>query len=201
MSSLVFCNYVILGGHILNIFKTLFPKLIFHQWLKNQLPDVFFLGILYIFNVCNESLYLKYLQYVFIKNNWWFLLRDTGVGHFSSTKFRFSKKNKFCVLLKVNVFFVSVSVVFPTFDLNLMWIRYFDYFSSEVFECLCFDSLVELKIWNCLEYLLYYGISPYVLGCNLFYKSVIIFCFRSTSWLLERLLERFFIKTFVRFLY
>ena len=40
--SLVFCNYVILGGHILNIYKTVFLKLIFHQQLRNQLTDALF---------------------------------------------------------------------------------------------------------------------------------------------------------------
>ena len=40
--SLVFCDYVLLGRHILNIYKTVFPELIFHQKHRNQLPDVFF---------------------------------------------------------------------------------------------------------------------------------------------------------------
>ena len=37
---LVFCNYIILGWHILNISKTVFWKLIFHLQLSDQLPDV-----------------------------------------------------------------------------------------------------------------------------------------------------------------
>ena len=40
LSSLVFCNYVILGEHILNISKTIFTKLILHLRLRNRLPDV-----------------------------------------------------------------------------------------------------------------------------------------------------------------
>ena len=39
-SSLVFCYYIILGGHILNISKTIFPKLIFHLPLSYQISDV-----------------------------------------------------------------------------------------------------------------------------------------------------------------
>ena len=35
-----FCNYVILGEHILNISKTIFSKLIFHLQLGDQLPDI-----------------------------------------------------------------------------------------------------------------------------------------------------------------
>ena len=37
---LIFCNYVILGGHILNISKTIFPKLILHMRIRDQLHDV-----------------------------------------------------------------------------------------------------------------------------------------------------------------
>ena len=36
----VFCNYVILGGHILNISKTIFTQQIFHRRLCDQLPHV-----------------------------------------------------------------------------------------------------------------------------------------------------------------
>ena len=46
-----FCNYVMLGGHILSISKTIFTKLIFHLSLSDKLSDVFFAGILYTFNV------------------------------------------------------------------------------------------------------------------------------------------------------
>ena len=38
LSSLVFGNYVILGGHILNISKAKYPKLLFHLQLSYQLP-------------------------------------------------------------------------------------------------------------------------------------------------------------------
>ena len=38
LSSLVFCNYIILGGHILNILKTKSPKLILHLQVSYQLP-------------------------------------------------------------------------------------------------------------------------------------------------------------------
>ena len=40
---LVFSNYVILGGHILNIFKMIFTKLIFHLRFCDELPHVVFL--------------------------------------------------------------------------------------------------------------------------------------------------------------
>ena len=40
---LSFCYYGILGGHILNMSKTIFTKLIFPLQLTNQLPDVPFL--------------------------------------------------------------------------------------------------------------------------------------------------------------
>ena len=40
MSSLVSCNYVILGGHILHISKTMFMKLIFYLQLSDRLPYV-----------------------------------------------------------------------------------------------------------------------------------------------------------------
>ena len=39
---LSFCYYGILGGHILNISKTIFTKLIFHLRLSDKLPDVLF---------------------------------------------------------------------------------------------------------------------------------------------------------------
>ena len=39
-SSLVFCNCVILGGHILNIWKTIFLKLMLYLRLSCQLPEV-----------------------------------------------------------------------------------------------------------------------------------------------------------------
>ena len=35
-----FSNYVISGGHILNISKTIFPKLILHMRIRDQLHDV-----------------------------------------------------------------------------------------------------------------------------------------------------------------
>ena len=40
---LLFCNYVILGGHILNISKMIFTKLIFHLRFSDKLPHVVFL--------------------------------------------------------------------------------------------------------------------------------------------------------------
>ena len=50
------CNYVILRGRILNISKTVFPKLIFHRSLENQLPDVpflqFYIHSTYVINHC-----------------------------------------------------------------------------------------------------------------------------------------------------
>ena len=38
-SSLVFCNWVILGGHIIYIYKTIFLKLIFYLRLSCQVPE------------------------------------------------------------------------------------------------------------------------------------------------------------------
>ena len=56
LSSLVFCNYVILGGHILNISETTFPKLIFHLLLSYKVPDVllheFYIPSRYAINDC-----------------------------------------------------------------------------------------------------------------------------------------------------
>ena len=56
LPSLVFYNYVILGGQILNILETVFPKLIFHQEPKIQLPDVllrlFYINLTYVVNHC-----------------------------------------------------------------------------------------------------------------------------------------------------
>ena len=42
MSVLVFCNYVILKGHILNISKTIFSKLILDLRISHQLNGVCF---------------------------------------------------------------------------------------------------------------------------------------------------------------
>ena len=42
LSHLVFCTYIIVLGQILNIFRNVFLNLLFHQSLKNQLPDVLF---------------------------------------------------------------------------------------------------------------------------------------------------------------
>ena len=42
LSSLVFCNYRLLVGYILNIFQTQYPKMLTDQLLKNQLRDVIF---------------------------------------------------------------------------------------------------------------------------------------------------------------
>ena len=41
LSSLVFCNEVVLGEHILSICKTRFLKLIFHVLLSYEVADVF----------------------------------------------------------------------------------------------------------------------------------------------------------------
>ena len=42
LSSLVFCNYIILVGHIVNISKTTIPKLKLHLQLSDELPRVLF---------------------------------------------------------------------------------------------------------------------------------------------------------------
>ena len=42
LSSLAFLYYVMFRGHILSIPKKVLLKLIVHQWLKNQLPDILF---------------------------------------------------------------------------------------------------------------------------------------------------------------
>ena len=77
---------MILRTHILNVSKTLFIKLIFHL----QFTDKSFAGILYIFKVCNRSLYL--VQSVNIKDSLQFLLKHVSVGKFIFIKFRFLKK-------------------------------------------------------------------------------------------------------------
>ena len=49
-------NYVVLGGHILNISQTVFPTLIFQKRFRNQLPDVlfqmFYIYSTYVINYC-----------------------------------------------------------------------------------------------------------------------------------------------------
>ena len=104
MSSLAFSNYVILGGHILNISKAIFTKLIFHLRLsKNYLM---FLG--------NNFIYIQRMQYIFafritskcvnIKNSWQFLLRHACVAKFTFIKLGILKKKS--VLLKLNLLFM-----------------------------------------------------------------------------------------------
>ena len=73
----------------------------------------FFLIFLYIFNLCNQSLYLKY-----VSANLFFF-------NFDFCK----KKNKFYLILKLNVLFPWVWGVFATFVLNLRRSREFDFFS------------------------------------------------------------------------
>ena len=73
LSSSIFFNYVILGVQILNISTAVFPKLIFHQWLKNQLLYVlfweFYIHSMYLINHCIQNTFNAF----FIKNNQWFL--------------------------------------------------------------------------------------------------------------------------------
>ena len=53
-STLVFCNFVILGAHILNISKTIFEKQILDLSISYQLPDVrlqeFYIHSAYVIN-------------------------------------------------------------------------------------------------------------------------------------------------------
>ena len=102
-----FCNYIILGGDILDISKTLFRKLIFHLLLSLiSLYKLYSLGgISYKFKVCNISLH--FVQSVNIKDSLHFLLKHACVGKFTFKKFRLLKKKNFFLswLLKVNQFF------------------------------------------------------------------------------------------------
>ena len=88
MPSLVFCNYVILGRHILNISRNRIFEAAILSVTEKWTTWSSFLGIWYTFKVCNESLYLKELQCVFIKNNRWFLLRHACFGEFTLILFR-----------------------------------------------------------------------------------------------------------------
>ena len=72
MFVLVFCNYLILGGHILNISKTIFPKLILHVRISYQLHDVrlqeFYIHSPYVKNHCikkNFNVLLSRANYKF----------------------------------------------------------------------------------------------------------------------------------------
>ena len=58
LSSLVFCNLVRLGAHVQNVFRKVFSKLLFDQWLKNQLL-AFFLWEFYIHSTDVRSHFLK----------------------------------------------------------------------------------------------------------------------------------------------
>ena len=88
LPSLVFCNYVILGRHILNISRNRIFEAAILSVTEKWTTWSSFLGIWYTFKVCNESLYLKELQCVFIKNNRWFLLRHACFGEFTLILFR-----------------------------------------------------------------------------------------------------------------
>ena len=87
-----FRNYVILRGHILNISKTVFAKLIFCQRPQNLLSDGFFTKLLYTLFVCNKLFYLKNLQFDSID---FFFLRLRRFSKISTVKFGFSKKINF----------------------------------------------------------------------------------------------------------
>ena len=103
-SSLAFCNYL--------IFRETYSK--YFSISERDISSVThksstwssFAGILYIFNLCNKSLYLKQIQSAFIKSNWWFFLRHTRFVKFYFVKFWTFEKNKFWLLLKVNVPFL-----------------------------------------------------------------------------------------------
>ena len=86
MCPLVFCNYVILGGHILNISKTIFTKLVF--WSANQRSTTWcsFASILYNLDIISIPLHLEQLRCSNIKNSRKFL-----VGHITVGKFTFRK--------------------------------------------------------------------------------------------------------------
>ena len=87
MSSLVFCNCVIIGGHILNIYETIFPKLIFHLLLSYEVPDVllheFYIPSGYVINDCTKNNFNGFI----IKNKWNVPLRYTCVGEFTVREF------------------------------------------------------------------------------------------------------------------
>ena len=105
LSSLVVCNHVIFGEYILNIFRTVFPKLLFLWWNKNQLAEVFFwefyIDSAYVISHCFKNNFNAFLS----KYKWWFIQRNTFFGKFTFLKFGFYKKTNFAWQLKVNVFY------------------------------------------------------------------------------------------------
>ena len=80
LSSLVFCNYVTLGEHILIISKTIFTKLILHLRLKNRLPDVLLqeFYILYFILHSTHETYQVCIYNILIleKCKFWLLLKS-----------------------------------------------------------------------------------------------------------------------------
>ena len=86
------------------MFTTVFPKLIFQQWLKNQLPDLVFCKF-YIHSACVICHCIKNDFNAFLsKNNRWRLFCE-----FTLLKFGFSKQTNFLYYLKPAPFFFSVS--------------------------------------------------------------------------------------------
>ena len=121
----------------------------------------FFVGILYTFKVCKKSLLLKCFQCIIFKNECKFPLRYTCVGEFS---FIIEKKPTLLIIKSQSASSLSVQVAFPTFCVKLMWLSYFNPFLCYNFVYIFLDRLLWLKIWNCLEYLLYYGVFPVRFG-------------------------------------
>ena len=83
-SLFTFWNYIILEGHILNISKTLFTKVIFWSSAQQQTTLYFFARILYTFKVYNRSSHL--VESVNIKDNLQFLTKHAYVGKFEIKK-------------------------------------------------------------------------------------------------------------------
>ena len=100
---LVFCNYVVLGRHIVNISKAMFTKLIFNLRVSDQLPDILLQGF---------YIHWTSLVYLCIYNNFNMLI-SKAIANFSLDidvlanllleTLGFRKKSKYSLLLKVNV--------------------------------------------------------------------------------------------------
>ena len=100
-SSLGYCNSIILGGHILNISKTLFTKLIFHLRLSHQVNEAisqeFYINPTSVINFCIVN----------IKINCQFLVGHIHVSKFTFIKVGFEKKKLiFPTIKSQSAFFV-----------------------------------------------------------------------------------------------
>ena len=153
---------------------------------------------LYTFNICNVSLRLKGTSMRYYQKELVISFKACMCWQIHFYNVWILEKNNFCSLLKVNFLFSYSVNNFSYLWVNLLWSWYFGPFSIQIYRCILFDRLIWLKIWNCLEYLLYYSFFPLCFGIWPI-KSIISFSLPGISWLY--LLETFFTNIFVRILY